>query len=220
MHTVALGGFWIDRTEVTNAQYKRCVEAGACEVPALRNLEYEDAAKTDHPKVFVEWLEAEAYCTWAGVRPPTEAEWEYAARGPESLEYPWGDEFHEARLNTCLAPDAGHGIDCTLTSWDDDTVGDDDTKSAPVGSYPEGASWCGALDMAGNVWEWVGDRFGRYSSDRQESPTGAAAGELRVMRGGSWDATSYEARSSYRFALNADQGLGSWVGFRCAKDAD
>ena len=219
VHTVALDGFWIDRTEVTNAHYQRCVEAGKCEAPGAKNVEFRDAAKTDHPKVLVDWSEAEAYCEWAGARLPTEAEWEYAARGPDELVFPWGDEFDEARLNYCVVHPSGHGAQCTITNWDDATIGDDDQRTAPVGSYPEGASWCGALDMAGNVEEWVADWFGAYPSERQENPTGPATGQARVLRGGSWIAYSPpDMRGTNRFG--ADTEADSTVGFRCARDAD
>ena len=219
VHTVALDGFWINRTEVTNAQYQRCVGAGECEDPGVSNIHFKDAAKTDHPMMSVDWSEAEAYCEWAGARLPTEAEWEYAARGPDELVFPWGDEFDEARLNYCVVHPSGHGAQCTITNWDDATIGDDDQRTAPVGSYPEGASWCGALDMAGNVEEWVADWFGAYPSERQENPTGPATGQARVLRGGSWIAYSPpDMRGTNRFG--ADTEADSTVGFRCARDAD
>ncbi|MCA9712820.1 MAG: formylglycine-generating enzyme family protein, partial [Myxococcales bacterium] len=127
-HRVALDGFWLDRTEVTNFQYGRCVADGDC-----RESSYADDADWNgrqQPVVGVSWDDAVAYCAWAGGQLPTEAQWEYAARGPESLKYPWGND----------APDE------TLLNYSLSVGG-----TTEVGSYPAGASWVGALDMAGNV---------------------------------------------------------------------
>jgi len=204
-HTVALDGFWIDRTEVTNAQYARCVAAGACDPPVssssyARDSYYGDSGYEDYPVILVSWWQAEAYCAWAGGRLPTEAEWEYAARGPEGRRYPWGDAFDGSRLNNRS-----------------DADGYDDT--APVGSYPSGASWCGALDLAGNVYEWVADWYGTYPSGRQVNPTGPPGGEYRVVRGGSWHIASYDVRSAYRFRWDPDV-TNLDVGFRCARSSE
>jgi len=154
IHPVALDGFWIDQTEVTNAQYARCVAAGACDPPAesgssSRDSYYGNSAYEDYPVIWVSWDDAVDYCAWAGGRLPTEAEWEYAARGPEGRTFPWGDGFDGTRLNYCDA-------NCEL-DWSDGAVDDGYADTAPVGSYPAGASWVGALDLAGNVWEWVVD---------------------------------------------------------------
>jgi len=145
-HSVTLDALWIDRTEVTNAQYRRCVEAGACQAPTKCDWgspNYGEDKKANHPVLCVDWHGAAAYCEWAGGRLPTEAEWEYAARGPDSFIYPWGNDL----------PDA------TLLNYAEN-VGD----TSQVGSYSDGASWCGALDMAGNLWEWVADWYDIYSS--------------------------------------------------------
>ena len=210
VHEVALDGFWIDRTEVTNAQYQRCVEAGECDPPegevGLGDREhYGQSAYDDYPVSYTTWPQAEAYCTWTGGRLPTEAEWEYAARGPEGFKYPWGDsEPNEALLNY------------------DGNV-DDFTE---VGSYPEGASWCGALDMAGNTSEWVADwgAIGvRYPAERQVNPTGPPSqGSFvaKVVRGGAFEDISVLVRSAFRFFSGSDRGFTEGFGFRCAKDAD
>ena len=210
VHTVALDGFWIDRTEVTNAQYQRCVEGGECDAPkrycaVWLGGEPPDAAKTDHPVVCVDWPRAVAYCAWAGGRLPTEAEWEYTARGPEGFKYPWGDdEPNDMLLNY------------------DDNVGD----TTEVGSYPGGVSWCGALDMAGNVSERVADWYGEYPAERQENPTGPASGVDRAMRGSAWRYTRYMAQgvlNRERGSQNSGDGPDpepSTIGFRCARDAD
>ena len=189
-HAVALDGLWVDRTEVTNAQYRRCVEAGKCEAPEFHNYKYKDAATENHPMVYVDWFEAQAYCEWAGARLPTEAEWEHAARGPEGRVFPWGDHFDDTRLNYCDA-------NCT-ESHADDAADDGHKETAPVGSYPNGASWCGTLDMTGNVSEWVADRFDEYPSERQENPTGPASGETRIVRGGWWKSRPVSVRGASR----------------------
>ena len=217
VHTVALDGFWIDRTEVANAQYLRCVEAGGCEAPGRGNYEFKDPARTDHPKVSVEWSEAEAYCEWAGARLPTEAEWEYAARGPDRREYPWGDEFEGARLNYCDANCPAWSTEQT-GSMPDETVDDSYEETAPAGNYPDGASWCGPLDMAGNVGEWVADWHGEYPAERQENPTGPTSGEGRVLRGGSFIGPPNFVRGACRFGTLFPSS--SFIGFRCARDTD
>ena len=197
VHTVALDAFWLDRTEVSNTQYDRCVQAGTC-APSR----YEDDARyngEDQPVVGVSWEDAVTYCEWAEARLPTEAEWEYAARGPDGLVYPWGNEFDGKRLNS---------------------KGEDDgyERLAPVGSYPEGASWCGALDMAGNVYEWVADWKGDYPSRQQANPTGPTSGRYRVLRGGSWGNTFFRVRCASRDGLNP-VAWNNYRGFRCARSS-
>jgi len=205
VHTVALDGFWIDRTEVSNAQYRRCVEAGDCSSPpesgsTTRDSYYGNSTYDDYPVIYVSWRQAADYCTWAGGRLPTEAQWEYAARGSDGRTYPWGDS----------APD------CSKANYrgaDGLCVGD----TSAVGAYSTGASWCGALDMAGNVWEWVADWYGDYPSGRQVNPTGPSSGEYRVLRGGSWLGSRNHARCAFR---NWGRVLTHWydhVGFRCAR---
>ena len=211
-HTVALDGFWIDRTEVTNAQYRHCVEAGACEDPGFMNLDFKNPEKSNHPMVYVHWFEAEGYCQWAGARLPTEAEWEHAARGPERRVFPWGDEFDKTRLNYC-------DVDCTET-WADDSFDDGYAETAPVGSYPHGASWCGALDMAGNVFEWVADWLGEYPSESQHNPPGPPSGEYGMVRGGSQHMPVAATRASFRSQgpFHREATIPD-VGIRCAWDA-
>ena len=211
-HPVALDGFWIDRTEVANGQYQRCEQAGACQPPQergsySRGSYYGDANYADYPVIWVNWQQAADYCAWAGARLPTEAEWEYAARGPEGRLFPWGNAFDGARLNYC-------DVHCTAGP-NDPTVDDGHADTAPVGSYPAGASWCGALDLAGNVREWVADWFGRYPSADQANPTGPASGESRIPRGGSWLDTTDDVRSANR-GENSPDYTRHKVGFRCA----
>ena len=208
VHTVALDGFWLDRTEVTNAQYRQCVAAGMCSTS-----EYEDDSKyngDNRPVVGVDRDDAGDYCQWAGARLPTEAEWEYAARGPEGRVYPWGDPFDRTKLNFCDKNcEASHA---------DKSVDDGYERRSPVGSYADGASWVGALDMAGNVWEWMADWYGEYPSGIQVNPTGPASGNSKVLRGGSW----YDALSDVRGAARDEDKIGYGdddVGFRCARSS-
>ena len=209
VHTVALDGFWIDRTEVTNGQYRRCVEAGACDEPGCWDGSLLN--DPDQPVVCVDWYQAQAYCEWAWARLPMEAEWEYAARGSEGRVFPWGDEFDGTRLNYCDA-------NCEQ-DWADETVDDGYAVTAPVRSYPGGASWCNALDMAGNVWEWVADWYGAYPSGRQVNPTGPSSGESRVLRGGSWDNDLSLVRGAMRVWYHPGD-TNSGRGFRCARGSE
>jgi serine/threonine-protein kinase len=191
-HAVSLDGYWIDKTEVSNAQFAAFLNAhgnsGADGHPmAVFGRGYiqiveEDGAYTvgsaaDRPVVMVTWYGAQAYCDWAGGRLPTEAEWEYAARGPANRLYPWGK-------------DAPH---CALARF-----GDCPRVATAVGSLPDGASWCGALDMAGNVWEWVADWYAMYPAGACENPTGPTTGEYPVQRGGGWHSPWWELRATYR----------------------
>jgi len=218
VHTVALDGFWIDRTEVTHAQYERCVAAGACRPRTFsgsgtRDLYFGDGAYADYPAIYVTWYQADIYCRWTGGRLPREAEWEYAARGPDGWVFPWGDAFDGTRLNYCDA-------NCDR-NWADETADDGYANIAPVGSFPAGSSWCGALDMAGNVWEWVADWYASdsYSPSPARNPAGPPSGESRVMRGGSWGFDPFYVRSANRDCYLPCNTYGH-VGFRCARDSE
>jgi formylglycine-generating enzyme required for sulfatase activity len=216
VHTVKLDGFWIDRTEVTNAQYRRCVREEACNPPAqnsshTRDSYYDDSAYDRYPVVYVSWHQAVDYCAWAEARLPTEAEWEYAARGPGRYALPWGDEFDGTRLNYC-------DTNCAFF-WADGSTSDGYADTAPAGSYLGGASWCGALDLAGNVWEWVSDWYDGsfYSLSPSQNPTGPSSGEHRVLRGGSWYDEPRYMLSTYRLKNPPDFAYHN-RGFRCARD--
>jgi formylglycine-generating enzyme required for sulfatase activity len=213
-HTAYLDAFWIDKTEVTNAKYQRCVEAGVCQVPTTCDWgepTYGDVSKAEHPVVCVRWHDAKAYCEWAGARLPTEAEWEKAARGTGGQIHPWGNDFDGSKLNSC-------DVNCPH-EWRDVSANDGYIYTAPVGSYPGGASPYGALDMAGNAWEWVADGYdpGYYNQSPTRNPPGPDSGEKRVLRGGSWYIAGVRITDRHWFLPwhgNPD------VGFRCARDSE
>ena len=209
-HDVALDGFWIDRTEVTNSQYALCVDEGVCK--ESRYAHDPTFNGDDYPIVGVPWQDAADYCVWAGGRLPTEAEWEYAARGEQGARYPWGDTFDGARLNYC-------DVNCDEGPWADEAMDDGYAQSAPVGTYPGGASWCGPLDLAGNVWEWVADWYGDYSAAAQTNPTGPETGNARVLRGGCWANDALGVRGAYRISIAATVRHSN-VGFRCVASVE
>jgi formylglycine-generating enzyme required for sulfatase activity len=205
-HRVYLDAFWMDRTEVTKDQYQQCVAAGKCAAPSCRGT-----GQGNHPVVCVSWQDAADYCTWAGRRLPTEAEWEKAARGTDGRKYPWGNQGVAGNLlNFC---DSNCGYD-----WRDNSVNDGYRETAPVGSYPAGASSYGALDMAGNVWEWVGDWYDEkyYAGSPARNPTGPASGQARVVRGGSCSDGQGFVRAAVRYRYVPDF-RDVCVGFRCAR---
>ena len=173
-HKVNVAGFWISRTEVTNAQYARCVVAGACAAPT--NQEYPRAEFAARPVTDVSWHDANAYARWAGGRLPTEAEWEKACRGTDARIFPWGNTAPTSELA------------CYSTS-----------SASDVGSYPKGASPYGLLDMAGNVWEWTSSLYRGYpykADDGREDPN---SGDPRALRGGSFWSGAQVVRCAFRF---------------------
>jgi sulfatase modifying factor 1 len=223
-HRVLLGAFALDRTEVTEGAYARCVEAGGCPSIALGPESSSDDARS-LPMVGVTWYEARTFCGWARGRLPTEAEWERAARGRDGRSFPWGNQLNP-RLANLGAPSAS----CR-------SILDGFEYRAPVGSFLDGASPDGLLDLAGNVAEWVDDGFdegpedprthrldwtrsrARYRpNERVVNPRGlAATGDLRVVRGGSFAGSALVARTVHRVALAAGERR-PWLGFRCAYD--
>jgi len=234
-HPVYLDAFWLDQTEVTNEAYRRCVEAGVCAAPVKTRYDvrpvtidyYNDPAYENHPVVFVSWTDAVAYCSFAGRRLPTEAEWEKAASwnsvANEKYIFPWGNEYACGKGNF----DDETELDASIMQKDMVNC-DGFARSAPVGSFPQGASPYGALDMGGNVWEWVHDAFievdplagtiqNYYVTSPYKNPQGVdpAISEYRVMRGGSWDWTFGVGRVTYRLWFGLDDSY-EGVGFRCA----
>ena len=193
-HEVHLVNFWLDRTEVTNAQYNQCVTASVCAASEPLNDHFSD----ETPVQGINWLDADVYCRWVGGQLPTEAQWEYAARGPDGRRFPWGDS----------PPDG------SLANFNRN-VG----TTTPVGHYPAGASWVGALDMAGNVQEWVADWYDSdyYSSSPHDNPTGPVSGNFnnfKVLRGGSWGGGARYVRGAYRYNVSASV-RSHFIGFRC-----
>jgi formylglycine-generating enzyme required for sulfatase activity len=177
--------FWMDRTEVSNGQFAAL--GGRAAYPGTWTHD-------DYPRENVSWDEAQAYCEKRGARLPTEAEWEYAARGPEGWNYPWGDEF--VAQNVVFQ-------------------GNSSGEPAPTGAQRAGASWVGALELSGNVSEWTADWYAAYSAGKQTNPTGPENGEFRTIRGGSFLNDSTSLRATFRFKDYA-AGREDLVGFRCA----
>jgi formylglycine-generating enzyme required for sulfatase activity len=174
--------FWIDRYEVTNAQYG----------------EQGNFPGEDRPRENLTWHEAQAFCATRGGRLPTEAEWEYAARGPSNLYYPWGDELVGENL-----------------VFDQNANG----ETAPVGSRPGGVSWVGTNDQAGNVWEWTLSEYARYPYEAHDGRNNLDSFETdRVFRGGTGSYINFGASATARFHREADSR--DWfIGFRCMRDS-
>ncbi|NNF65832.1 MAG: SUMF1/EgtB/PvdO family nonheme iron enzyme [Acidimicrobiia bacterium] len=206
-HDVTISvGFWIDKFEVTNESFGSFSEMGGYDDPACwseKGWEWREKQRAlpvdcetddpDHPRACVSWFEAEAYATWRGGELPSEAQWEYAARGPDSLIYPWGDEWDPALANV---------VDATGTT--------------PVGSFPAGASWVGALDMSGNVMEWVADwlSFSYYAESPEVDPEGPDVGSIKVEKGGWWGSLPYVARAAYRHFEDPPRYQDKHIGLR------
>jgi formylglycine-generating enzyme required for sulfatase activity len=193
LHTVSLSAFEIDETEVTQEQYAACVTAGECPEP---ECEW-DCERTEYPASCVTFAAANTYCAWAGKRLPTEAEWEKAARGEDGAKYPWGNDEPTCELTNM----AGCG-----------------EAALPVGSAPDGASPYGALDMSGNMVEFVSDWYSAtyYQTSPSADPQGPETGTRFGGRGGGFRSDAEYQRASKRDYYDPpDQGAA--LGFRCAR---
>jgi serine/threonine-protein kinase len=235
-HEVTLSPYCIDQTEVTTGSYYACSERGECKRAGITNdwdgitdadhKAYDPLCnvrdpinRKDHPINCVDWEMAGIYCKAEGKRLPTEAEWEFAARGPDGRKFPWGDELPNASLlnacgKECLGWAKKNHVDVVSMYADDDGY----AGTAPVGSFPKGASRYGVEDVVGNVWEWVSDYYAPYSKDEQVDPKGPDQGDSHVIRGGAWNG-GYPAwvRPTFRYKDVPDK-RSHGIGFRCAKD--
>ena len=224
-HTVYLDAYWIDETEVTNSMYQKCVSTGFCTEPSdkssyTRPSYYGNPDYANYPVIYVNWNQAAQYCSWAKRRLPTEAQWEKAARGENGLIYPWGNESPTGNLVNFA--DASSNL-----SFADNSINDGFADTSPVGSFPQGASPYGALNMAGNVWEWVADFYSdsyyfessNGGSSIISNPFGPGSGDQYVFRGGSWYSTIRLLRTANRNWDIPTQVFHN-LGFRCAMPAN
>ncbi|HXU39710.1 MAG TPA: SUMF1/EgtB/PvdO family nonheme iron enzyme [Blastocatellia bacterium] len=208
-HKIDLPAFFIDRTEVTNAAYKKFVDATNHKPPSNWSGAKVPDRRDNFPVTGITWQDAADYAAWAGKRLPSEAEWEAAARGADGRIYPWGNEWRAGLANIGLTPDKP-------------TAEQYPSGLREVGGYPQSASPIGAMDMIGNAWEWVADEFALYPGG-----IGAVPKDIkdkmqpgltyRVIRGGAYDGDKHHD-ATYRGLLDASQPYPK-VGFRCVKDA-
>lgn len=209
VHIVYLDVFYIDIYEVTNKQYKDCVDAGVCQSPQHTGSNshsnyYGNSQYDNYPVIYVNWNMAKTYCEWRQAKLPTEAQWEKAARGTDGRTYPWGEEVPDCSKANYSGPDRI-------------CVGD----TTAIGSYESGKSPYGIYDMAGNVWEWVTDWYSEtyYRNSPAANPLGPDFGQVRVVRGGAWLGLYYFLQASGRHSVSDWQdalGTSIDVGFRCS----
>lgn len=193
-HFVEAKAFYLDRTEVTNEQYKAFVDATGHPVPQHWHGNEPPAGEAKHPVVNVSWHDAVAFADWTGKRLPTEEEWEFAARGNDGRLYPWGSDWNQEFANTA---ESGAG------------------KIVEVGRYTGGASPFGALDLCGNVWEWTASDLRSYQTQEVIAPDPSAP--RKVIRGGAYDVRNDRATATYRGVVQADKVYPK-TGFRCVRD--
>jgi formylglycine-generating enzyme required for sulfatase activity len=200
VHWVYVDAFWMDTYQVSVGHYARFLDATSQEAPPDWTI-MNRSQHQKRPVANVEWADAQAYCTWAGKRLPTEAEWEKAARGTDGRTYPWGNE-HPTKFFANV----------NRENWNNHSA------LTPVGAFEDGKSPYGTYDMAGNVWEWVSDWYDPdyYQSSPSKNPTGPSTGESKVIRGGSWGSGPDALRSANR-EIHSPSIRGLGTGFRCAK---
>jgi formylglycine-generating enzyme required for sulfatase activity len=237
-HQVTLSPYCIDRYEVTVADYAACSESGECkrapteaswrgitraERTAFSTLcNGSRADRADHPVNCVDWGMAAAYCAWKQKRLPTEAEWEFAARGPDGRRYPWGDEApDQERLNACgkecIEWGAQNGVEMSVRGRGMYGGRDAFVGTAPVGSFSNGKSRYGIFDLAGNVWEWTADWEGKYAAQPAVDPAGPMHGVRRIVRGGGFNGVMPAwVRSTQRYGDDPAARSHAY-GFRCAR---
>ena len=224
-HRVSLTGYWIYTNEVTVAQYSAFCTATSHTLPTFPTgyswagkSGWSDTSMQQHPIVNVSWEDCMAYAVWAGVTLPTEAQWEYAARGPQGLLYPWGMDFqyYDHSKGSYIREYYYPMYDISRCSFTENS-GYLGKSIWPVGSFPAGASWCGANDLSGNVWEWCADRYGDYSSKPVTNPTGPPSGDYRVLRGGAWNTRATDTIACYR-GKRTQLADDDDIGFRCVSN--
>ena len=233
-HKVTLHAYCMDKLEVTANAYRACSDRGDCKRAGLTNkwsditgkdsrtydplCNANEPSRGNHPINCVDWNMADRFCKAEGKRLPTEAEWEFAARGSDGRKFPWGDAPPSTKLlNACGGECASwgrkHGAPLESMFPDADAW----ATTAPVGSFPAGSSRWGIQDLVGNVWEWVADFYAPYADADQDDPLGPATGATRAMRGGSWNGSYADwVRPTFRFHDAVDT-RSHGVGFRCAK---
>jgi formylglycine-generating enzyme required for sulfatase activity len=204
VHRVFLDAYYIDKFEVTTSQFSKFLEGTGRKQPDKWG-EINPTFDWVRPVVGVDWNDADAYCSWAGKRLPTEAEWEKAARGTDGRKYPWGSEEPSESLANF--------------DWDSRRTWRGYGTLAPVGSFEDGKSPYWLYDVSGNVWEWVADWYNpnSYLSNHDRNPKGSKSGLLKVTRGGSWGDKAYSLRTSNRRGIPPSDRYRD-LGFRCAQD--
>jgi formylglycine-generating enzyme required for sulfatase activity len=217
-HRVCIKAFLIDEYEVTNEEYKRCVKAGQCERADTVQGPWRGGPYSGpwQPVTGVTWENGRTYCEFAGKRLPTESEWEYAARGADGRQYPWGNDIDCHAANWGVHPN-WEATACSANQWCDGNMacrGVNPARPADVGTYPHDASPFGVKDMGGNVAEWVEDYYGQYRRGPKRNPTAPATGGAHVVRGGSWHYNAERVRSLSRACGGYREDD---VGFRCAE---
>lgn len=230
MHTVKISPFYMDLHEVTNGEYRTCVEAGVCSQPSqtmiskyLDDNYFVNLSNSDFPVVGVDWDDAVTYCQWNGnKRLPTEAEWEFAASGGKHWFFPWLETPSELSAQSVFGgymPLSNFcDSNCPMKTWRDEDLSDGWEGPAPVMSFPVGHF--GLFDMSGNVSEWIQDNYGEdyYAKSGFENPINSS-GSNRLTRGGGWNNGIYHSSSLFRIGQDPNEPA-SYIGFRCVKDAD